>query len=160
MSFVIVGVAAIQVINGMQQAEIVREQGKIAREVANMNAEFAEIDAWHAEQDGQTNLARYEGQVDQVISTQKNEFAAKDVDFKFGSAADVIADSKLAGMLNGLDIKNEAHQKALGYKREARNILINGAMGQAQSNAQSSAIQGAAIANAGTTAVSGYSKDS
>lgn len=158
MAWVMVGVAAFQVINGMQQAEVIREQGKIARDVANMNAEFAEVDAWHAEQDGQKTLAQYEGQVEQVISSQRNEFAAKDVDASFGSAAEVIADSKLAGMLNGMDIVNQAHEKALGYKREARSIRMGGATQMAQANLSASATQGAAIAQGVGTAASGYQK--
>lgn len=158
MSWVMVGVAAVQVVNGMNQAEIIREQGKIARDIANMNAEFAEVDAWHAEQDGQKTLAQYEGQVSQVISSQKNEFAAKDVDFKFGSAAEVIADSQLAGILNGIDIKNQAHEKALGYKREARNLRLGGATQSAQSNLNASATQSSAIIGGMTTAASGYAK--
>lgn len=161
MAWVMVGVAAFQVVNGMQQAEVIREQGKIARDIANMNAEFAEVDAWHAEQDGQKTLAQYEGQVEQVISTQRNEFAAKDVDASFGSAAEVIADSKLAGMLNGMDIVNQAHEKALGYKREARSTRLGGATQMAQANLSASATQGAAIAQGvGTagSAVAGYQK--
>ncbi len=158
MSWALVGVAAFQVINGMNQAEIIREQGKIARDIADMNAEFAEVDEWHAEQDGQKGVAQYEGQVEQVVSTQKNEFAAKDVDFKFGSAAEVIADTQLAGMLNGMDIKNQAHEKALGYKREARGIRLSGATGMAQSNLNASATQSSAIMGAASTAASGYAK--
>jgi hypothetical protein len=158
MSYVFVGVAAFQLTSGLQQAETIRENGKLTREIADMNAEFAEIDSFHAEQDGGTQAAAYEGKADQVQSDQVVAYTSKDVDVSFGTAAEVIADSKLATFLNVVDIKNQAHRKALGYKDQARQYITGGVLAQAQSQLNASATQNSAIIGAATTAASGYSK--
>ena len=158
MSYVFVGVAAFQLVSGLQQAETIRENGKLTREIADMNAEFAEIDSFHAEQDGGTQAAAYEGKADMVQSDQVAAYAAKDVDASFGTAAEVIADSKLATFLNVVDIKNQAHRKALGYKEQARQYVTGGALASAQANINASATQNSAVIGAATTAASGYSK--
>lgn len=155
------GAAAFQLITGFQQGEMVREQGKITKEIHDMNAELAELDAWQAERDGDAAVARYEQEVDDVVADQKVAYAAKDVDVNFGSAANIVEETKLAGMLNAMDIKNQARQQALGYKRQARQMRLTGsaAMSQAEMNAgamRASAVMGAA--ETGIKAYSGYDK--
>lgn len=158
MTWVAAGFAVFQVVNGAQQAELVRDQGRLTKEIADMNAEFAEVDAWNAEKQGDTNVARYEGQVEQTLSAQRTAFAAKDVDITYGSAAEVVKDTKLAGFLNVLDIKNQAHNQALGYKNQARQFTMAGITGESQSAINAGGIKSASIMNAGSTALSGYSK--
>lgn len=162
MSWVLVGAGTFQVVSGAMQAETMRESGKLSKEVADMNAEFAEVDAFNAIADGETKSAQYEGQVEQVLSAQRAEYAAKDVDVTFGSAAEVVADTKLAGFLNVLDIKNQARAQALGYKNQASQLRIGGQNASTQANLNASATQNAALIGGATTAgtaVAGYYKE-
>lgn len=152
------GLAAFQLLSGLQQAETIRANGRLTKEIYDMNAEFSEIDSFEAIQDGQTNVAFYEGQADQVESDARAVYAAQDVDFNYGSAAEVIADSKLATFLNTLDIKNQARAKALGYKNQARQYVTGGMLALSQSEINASATQNAAIINAADTGLTGYAK--
>lgn len=150
--------AGYQVISGFQQAEMVREGAKLNRELADMNADAALIDAYHAEVDGLTMEARYGQVIEQTLDTQTAIFAHKGVNANFGTAAAIQAESKLNGKLNQMDIRNQAHSKALGYENQASNIRLQARLNSLASNTQAAAIQGAALINGGATALSGYSK--
>ena len=158
MSWIVAGTAAVSLISGMQQAEIIRENAKISKAVNEMNAESAELDAYKAEQDGMTKEARYQTTIDTAVSDSKVIYAAADVDASFGTAADRIADTKLAGFLNAADIRNQAHMKAMGYIEQARSFRLAGALGETQAKLNASATEGAAVMGAGKTLVSGYTK--
>lgn len=149
--YVAAGAAGFELINGLQQAELIRKQGDLANRIAEMNAQYAEQDAWNAEVDGFGQVARYEHQIDDVLADQKATYAAKNVDINFGTAKEVQKETKLTGFLNTLDIKNQAHEKAMGYTREARNIRLQGAMNQGQTALRASATQSAAVVGAASS---------
>ncbi len=151
MAWVAVGTAAFQLISGAQQAELVRNGAVLTKSVADANAKFAEVDAWKAEQDGYSQEARYQTQIDQTIGDQKVAFAAKGVDSSQGTAADLIAETKITGILNKMDIRNQAHATALGYKNQAYNYRMQGITGQQQANYNASAIENSSQLNALST---------
>lgn len=150
--------AAYQLVSGAQQAETIREQGRLNKEIADVNAEYAELDAYNAEQSGYTQEARYQHVIDSTLSHQRVAQASQNVDVSFGTAKELQAETKLNGFLNQLDIKNQAHQQALGYKMQARNIRLAGVTGKAQAEYNAGATQNAAIIGAAGTALSGYAK--
>lgn len=158
MAWAAVGVAAFQLISGAQQAEGIRANAKLSKQVADMNSEYAKIDAWKAEQDGLSQEARYQGVVQQLESKQNVANAVNNVDSNFGTAAEQKADTQLTGFLNALDIKNNAHKKALGYESESRNLKISGLMSEVQAKFNAGATQSASVLSAASTAASGYSK--
>ena len=152
------GLAAFQIISGYQQAELVRKSADLAKQVNDMNAEFAEVDAFHAEQRGESEVARYQSVIDATLASEKVANAVNNVAGNFGTAAEKTADTKLNGFLNQLDIRNQAHQQALGYKDQARNYRLAGASGVAQAGYNANAMQNSAIINAGATTISGYTR--
>jgi hypothetical protein len=150
--------AGYEIVSGFQQAELMRDNAKLTRQVNEMNAQYAEIDANNAELDGIEQENRYQTVIDQTIGNQRVAYAAQDVDINFGTALAVQAESKLTGMLNQMDIRNQAHNKAVGYKTQARQMRLQGYLDSVQSEVRASATQNAAIMGAAKTGLSGYAK--
>jgi len=146
------GIAAFQLINGLQQAEMIRANGRLMQEVAEFNAEFAEVDAYEAEKMGYTRAARYSAIADDTISKQTSALAAQDIDVNFGTAADIRKESQVTKALNLIDIQNEAYARAQGFKNEARRLRLQGYMSGLQSSGSANSTQAAGVINA----VSGY----
>lgn len=152
------GVAGFQIISGLQQADMIRAQAGINNEIAEFNAKGAELDAFNALADGMTQEARYQNVIDATEAFQRVSYMANDVDVSFGTARDVIEESKLNGFLNKVDITNVAYARSMGFNREARNIRLQGVMNRGAANLQATVTQNAAIINGITTGVSGYAK--
>lgn len=158
MSYAAAGIAAYQIWSGLQQAESIRESAKLTKEISEMNAKYAEIDAYEAEKSGYGDTARYQTTIDNTIADQRTGYAAQNVDVNFGTAAEVQADTKLTGFLNQLDIQKQARAKALGYKREARQIRLQGSMGNIQARSNASATVTTGLIHGANTALSGYDR--
>jgi hypothetical protein len=158
MGVVAAGVAAYQIAEGLQNAEMIREQGKLQKEINEMNAKYAEIDAYEAEKFGFTQAAAYKKQESQTISSQRVAMAAANVDVNSGTAAEIQAETRLTGFLNTIDIQNAGRARAAGIKREASNTRLNGAMGQAQTNIAAADAQRAGFGEAIKTGVSAYTR--
>ena len=152
------GMAAFQIVSGLQGAESIRANAELQKEIAELNAQYAEIDAWEAKLNGEEQVARYDNVIKQTISSQRVALAAQDVDVDFGTAKELQQESKLNGMLNQMDIREQAHAQVLGYKTQARQYRLQGAMGQMQAGYDASATQNAAIIGAATTGLAGYAR--
>ena len=152
--------AGFQIINGLQQAELIRDAAALSREVSNINAAFAEEDAAEALRLGLSEEARYQGVIDATLSAQKVALISSNIDPNFGTASEIRAETELTGFLNQIDLRNQAYANALGLKREAINIRTQGALGSIQSGTQAALTQSSAITSGiGTlgSAYSGYS---
>ena len=153
-----VGMAAFQVVSGLQQAETIRKNGELQQRINEMNADWAEIDAYKAEVAGMGQSAAYQKQIDAAVSNQKVAYASQDVDVNFGTAAEVQSESRLTGFLNQLDIKNQAHERSLGYKREARNIRPGSSMSALETSARVGATKNAAYVGAASGYISNMTR--
>ena len=149
--------AGYQIISGLQQAEMIGMQADIQKEIDEFNAQLAEYDAWKVRGYGQTQMARYQNQVDQAIAAGKTSAAAAGVDINQGSLSEYAAEQEFAGFMNQMDIENQSIEAALGYKRQARNIRLGSSMNQMQSKVQQASVIGGSIMNAGATMVKGMS---
>lgn len=148
----------LQVWSGIQQAGLIKEQGKINRELAEINAAYAEADADEAEKFGYTQASRYQSTIDQTIGAQRIAFAADGIDVSSESARDLQQESKLTGFLNKLDIINHARANALGIKMQAGNIRLQGVLGELQSSLDASGAQSRALFAGIATGASGWRK--
>lgn len=153
MGAAVLALAGFQIISGIHQAETIRANAALSKEINEMNAEFAELDAYNAELNGLTQEARYQNVIDATLSTQKVALASQDIDINFGSAKEFAAETKLNGFLNQVDIRNQAHATALGYKAQARSLRLSGKTAEGQANLQASATQNAALIGGLTTAL-------
>lgn len=146
-----------QIVSGIQQGEIVRENAALTRDIANQNADLAEIDAYNAEISGFTQEARYQNVIDATLGAQKVALASQNIDINFGSAKEIQADSKLAGFLNKVDLRNQAHEAALGYKNQARSFRLAGVQADAQGSLNASSARNTALLSAASTATGYFS---
>jgi hypothetical protein len=131
---------------------MIREQAGLQNRINILNAEYAELDAYEAEKMGYTRSARYQSVIDATIGAQRSAYAAEGVDVNFGTAAEVQAESQLAGFLNKLDMQKEARQRALGLKVEASNIRLGAGMQRSQAEMQAFGALMGGITGAASTA--------
>lgn len=162
-AYVYGALAGFQIVSGLHQAETIRANAEIQKEIAELNAQYAEIDAWEAKLRGEEEVGRYQNVINQTISTQRVALASQDVDVNFGTAKELQQETKLIGMLNQLDIREQAHATAMGYKTQARQYRLQGQMGLSQARQDAGFTMGAAFLSAAGTGAqavgaSGYGK--
>lgn len=150
--------AGLQVLNGLNQASLIRQQAELNKQIADLNIELAQIDQFEAFAAGMTQAARYDNVIKTVESQQEVLYATQGIDASFGTAADIRAESKLNGFLNKLDIENAAYAKAAGIEREISNIRLQSFMSQQQAEINAAATVQTSLINAASTGVSGYMK--
>ena len=153
-----IGLAGFQIISGFQQAELVGRQMELQRQIDEENAKLAEYDAWRAEAYGQTLMAEYQQQIDQVQAKARVSAAAEGVSTTEGSIAEVMQQNEMVGLANRMAIEASAREKALGYTRQARNIRTGSQINQATGAAQQSSIITGSILSAGGSLVKNLSK--
>lgn len=152
------GMAALQIAGGYFAAQNIKATAELNRDISDMNAEFAELDAYDAEIQGGTNQAKYQSVIDNTLADQSAMMNAQDIDASYGSAASIKEESVFNGKLNLMEIEKQAQQAALGYKRQARDINLGGAMeyGAARTKAGQAMFQG--IVGAADSGLTGYSR--
>lgn len=151
-------VAGLQLLNGLNQASLIRQQAELNKQIADMNIELAQIDQFEAIADGMTQEARYQTVIDTVRAQQEAVFAARNVNSDFGTAADIVQETELNGFLNKLDIQNAAFSKAAGIEREIRGMRVQSFMAQQQAEINATATTQVAAIEAVSTGLSGYAK--
>ena len=154
------GIAAYQLISGFVQADMVAKQAAIQKQIDEENAKLAEYDAWRTEAFGQTAVAQYQQQIDQAAGAAKVSAAGAGVSLQEGSLSEVVAENEMVGIMNQMEIENQAREKALGYTRQARSIRTGSLISQSQSKTQQSSIIGGSILRAGGTLAAGMMKPS
>lgn len=152
------GLAAYQVYSGMQQAKGIREQAERQRRIDEENAKLAEFDAWAAEAYGQTQIAQYQKTIDQTQAAGRVSAAAAGVDINSGSLAEVSAENQFTGLMNQLEIEQQAMERGLGYKRQAASIRGQAGQNYASATAKADATQNAAILQGVEAGVTGYGR--
>ena len=145
-----------QVINGLQQAELTRQQGEITNMVNEANQEFALNDAFETLASGMTEASRYDGVIKHVLETQKAELAYKGVDASYGSASDIQAESAVQGLVNKTTIKNNAYAASLGLKNDALNIKLQGAFDKSATAQRAASQQASGVMAGVNSAFSAY----
>lgn len=154
------GLAAMQIAGGYFAAENMKQAAILNQDIAEMNAEFAELDAHDAELDGLSEVARYQGIVDQTLSEQTTALTAADVDLSFGSASTIETETRFLAEMNRMEIENDAEAKALGYTREARDRRLGGFLQRADSAGREFGAKFQGITGAAQTGLTGYSRRS
>lgn len=151
--------AGLQLLSGVQQANAIQKQAELQKQLDRFNIEQAELDAFNAEADGYTQSARYANVINEINSTQRNTYYAADVDPNFGTAKDIQEDSTVTGKLNLIDIQNQAHQQAMGYKKQANNMRGQSALNTIGAEFKAKTTRNAAILGAANTMLTGYERN-
>lgn len=148
MAVAMTSIAAFQLASSYFAAQNARDTAELNHDIARMNAEFAELDAHDAIIDGESAVARYQSVVDQTLSQQRAVLAAADVDTTYGSAAEVTKETRFIADLNRMEIEKQAQEKALGYKRQARDFRLQSDLNLAAEEGRASAIEAQGLTNA------------
>lgn len=152
------GLAGLQLASGYFASQNIKETARLNRDIANMNAKFAELDAYDAELEGYSKQARYQSVIDSVLSEQQAALTAADIDVNYGSAAEIKADTRFIGELNKMEIEKEAQERALGYKRQARDMRIGGSLNYASERARAATTMFNSGVGAAQTGLTGYER--
>lgn len=147
-----------QIINGLQQADLIRQSSEISKEISEINAEFLEQDAQNALMFGLSQAEMYQNVINKVEARTKVNLATKGIDADFGTIGELRAENELTGFLNKAKLRNQAYANAMGYKVQIMNTRLQGVMGQIQSEAAAGAVRAQGILQAGSTFASGYAK--
>ena len=154
----VIALAAYQAWAGAQAAEMNERNGKIQRDVNELEAKYIDMDAFNAEAYGYSEVAAYDPTVSKTIADQRTELAAHDVDLTYGTAAAIQEETRQIGEFNKMEIESQAHAKSLGLKQQARNVRLNGSLGQIANQNQSASMQAQGFANAAQTGIRAYSR--
>lgn len=153
------GLATFQIINGLQQAELIRETGEISRKVNDLNAQFAEQDIFEAQKFGIGKADKYQN----VVNSKLNEFEAKlayeGIEGASGTTlAQLKAESVANGIINQQEIRNQAMANVYGLKMNLLSSRTQAVIGQANTNLRANATQNAAILNTAAAGVDYYTR--
>lgn len=151
--------AGLQIWSGLQEAEMIRRNARIQAQIDEMNAKYAELDAYKTEVAGESEIAAYQPVIDQTIGEQKTAFAAQDVDINFGTAADLINETKLTGFLNQLKLRQEARARAMGFRAEARQTRLGSQMRSSQADMSAASATTSGYVSAAATGLSAYARN-
>jgi len=149
-----IGLAAIQLIGGYQQSQITMENGQLQNKIAQMNQRFANYNAAQELQKGQSDSAKYAEVVNQTEAADKSAEAGTGVSVNYGTASDLSASNKIAGMSNVLQIQRQAQNQAVGMQTQALNIGLSGQQALTQAGMTSSSELTAGIEGAASTGIS------
>lgn len=152
------GLAALQIAGGYFASQNIRQTAELNRDIAEMNAEFAELDAYDAELEGYSAQARYQSVIDNTLSDQQTMMAASDVDLNYGTNAAIQEETRFIGELNKMEIEKQARERALGFKRQARDITLGGTLDYAGARTRAGAAMFSGITDAAQTGLTGYSR--
>lgn len=141
--------AGFELWNKFEQGKLIDRASNLAREEALMNAEFAELDAYEAERAGYSIAAREQSVAQQSISELRADYASKEVDVGYGTAADIQAESWLIGYLNTIDLRRAARDQAKGFLNEAGSYRLGANAIDAQGRINKFATQISGVARAG-----------
>lgn len=148
-------IAGLQLLSGIQQANNIQKQAELQKKMDEFNLEQTQLDAFLAEADGETQLARYQSVIDQTLSAQTVGYTANNVDANFGTAKDIQEESAVNANLNKIDIQNQAHMKALGFKNQAINMRTQSTLNSLASETYATNVRNSAILGAAGTAAKG-----
>lgn len=105
--------------NAISQGNAARIQGEYQRQQYEFNQQLSTIQAANAEYEGDVAASDEQKQVTELIGRQESAYAASGVDVTKGSAAMTTAKTKTQGIVNAINIRNNAYRTALGYKIQA-----------------------------------------
>ena len=145
----------LSILGGVLSAQATRNNAAIVQQVDDLNSQYAELDAYNVQQEGATKADRYQDVIDATLSQQQSEEASKGQSVTFGTASEVAADTKIAGLQNQLDIKRQASMQAMGYETQATNLQMQGALGVGLASQTAGAEELAGFEGA-ATAAGGY----
>lgn len=105
--------------NAYTQAQAARIQGKYQAQQYDFNAKMSNIQAQDALFQGGVQAENAKKEINQVVGTERADYAASGVDVNSGSALTTQNNTQAVGAMDVLNIRNNAWRTALGYRMNA-----------------------------------------
>lgn len=112
---------------GWRDFELTRWYGEYQQDVYKLNAKYAEIQAKDAIRRGELAAEARGREISAVVGRQRAAAAAQGIALDTGSQAELQAEALEVGMMDALEIENNAYREAMGYRIQATQQLVAGA---------------------------------
>ena len=114
--------AGVQIWSAYEQSELMKEQYALQNEINQFNIEIEEFNNWQQRGYMQKQIAAYNQEQTQQQASQKVALAAKGINVKEGSVADVVEQNKLTSMFNTMDVENRMIEQINNQNQKISNI--------------------------------------
>ena len=131
-----VGMAGIQMLQGMGEASAIKAQGEYQKAMADINARNADLMAERRIKKGDEDAKLYQQKINQTVGTQKASYAGQGVALDSEIAQQVQQQTYEIGHDDIQQLKNNAYLEAMGYKTEAFKTRLNSRMSLYATNAK------------------------
>lgn len=131
-----VGMAGIQMLQGMGEASAIKAQGEYQKAMADINARNAELMAERRLKKGDEDAKLYQQKINQTVGAQIASYAGQGVALDSEIAQQVQQQTYEIGHEDIQQLKNNAYLEAMGYKTEAFNTRLNSRMSLYATNAK------------------------
>lgn len=125
-AFAIVG-AGIKLYEGISGYQAARKQERQMAKALDFNEKMSEMQSDQALAQGESDAARYQGEVKKVVGKQRSSYAAQGVDVDSGTAAAVQDETSNLAQVDVMTIKSNAWREAWGHRVEGLNASLQGA---------------------------------
>ncbi len=150
------GLAAYEIMAGLQQGQTIMETAHLKSQIQDLNARFSELDAYHSLVKGEGEAAQEGDKIDEMIGAQRSGYAKNGIDVNSGTAAQVQADTRITGMMNVLNIQKQARDQAQGYLNNALNERLGSSVTTQQGALSATGAQASGILKGVNTGLTGY----
>lgn len=139
---------ALKVIDGYQQASSIVEAAEKNKRLAEETALGLELDAYDRERYGRTSANRYHAAIAYIQGSQAAILESRGSNITLGTSAALLAETRLTGELNKIDIQEQSRKQAYGLRSRALNVRLTGdvahsnALDRAQSTRESALLRG------------------
>lgn len=116
--------AGVQIWSAYEQSELMKEQYALQNEINQFNIEIEEFNNWQQRGYMQKQIAAYNQEQTQQQASQKVALAAKGINVKEGSVADVVEQNKLTSMFNTMDVENRMIEQINNQNQKISNMRL------------------------------------
>lgn len=129
--------AGITLYQAYGQSESVKAMGNYQNTMAKINARNAEFKAQDALERGDNQVGEYRKKNSKLIGSQRVASAGSGVEVGYGSAQQIVNETREIAARDVATIKNNSFLEAMGYKAEAQDASRRGRMYQAAGDNES-----------------------
>lgn len=116
------------------QATSLKAMGDYQNTMAKINAKNAEYKAQDALERGDNQVTEYRKKISKLIGSQKVAAAGSGVEVGYGSAQQIVDETREIAARDVATIKNNSFLEAMGYKTEAQEATRRGRMNMMAAN--------------------------
>lgn len=124
MAYQYAALAGFQIWSAYEQSQLMKEQYALQNEINQFNIEIEEFNNWQQRGYMQKQIAAYNQEQTQQQASQKVALAARGINVKEGSVADVVEQNKLTSMFNVMDVENRMVEQINSQNQKISNMRL------------------------------------